>query len=30
MEGTGESLMASQGLFSQMAERQLKSSMWRM
>ena len=29
-EGTGESLMASQGLFSQMAERQLKSSRWRM
>ena len=29
-EGTGESLMVSQGLFSQMAERQLKSSRWRM
>lgn len=29
-EGTGERLMASQGLFSQMAERQLKSSRWRM
>lgn len=29
-EGTGESLMASQGLFSQMAERQLKSSRWKM
>lgn len=29
-EGTADELMEAQGLFAQMAERQLKSSRWRM